>query len=301
MNDYSYHHPVLLGPAVDGLMTDPDGIYVDATFGGGGHSSEILKRLKNGRLIAFDQDPDALRNAPDDNRFTLVQANFRYLRNFLRYHDALPVHGILADLGVSSHQLDTPDRGFSTRFDGPLDLRMNPESNKTAAFLVNHYTESQLTQILRENAGLNEAGRIASRIVQARGQQELNTTGALKELLKPLAPREGEHKFMAKVFQALRMEVNEEIAALKDFLLQSRDVLCGGGRLVVIAYHSAEDKLVKNCMKSGNLDGEVRKDFYGNPLTPFRLITRKAIEAQEEETVVNRRARSARLRIAEKI
>ncbi|MFH0895137.1 MAG: 16S rRNA (cytosine(1402)-N(4))-methyltransferase RsmH [Bacteroidota bacterium] len=301
MNDQTYHQPVLLKESVDGLVTDPDGIYVDVTFGGGGHSSEILKRLRNGRLIAFDQDPEACKNAQGDSRLTMVNANFRYLLNFLRYHDAFPVNGILADLGVSSHQIDTPERGFSTRFDGPLDLRMNPASEKTASFIVNNYPESELKQIFREYGGLLEASRIASRIANQRASSPIETTTELKEIIKTLCPRESENKFMAKVFQALRIEVNEETTVLNELLLQSKDALCSGGRLVVIAYHSSEDKPVKNFMRSGNLEGEIEKDFYGNILTPFRQITRKAVEASEDEIAANKRARSARLRIAEKI
>ena len=295
-----YHRSVLLRESIEGLAIRPEGIYVDATYGGGGHAGEILKKLTNGRLLAFDQDEETAGNKPDDPHLVLIQNNFRFLRNFLRLYKALPVDGILADLGISSHQIDEAERGFSTRFDGPLDMRMDQRKKLTAADVVNRYTEEQLTSVLRQYGELRNAGKAASMIVSARKASPIGTTSRLKEVLAPCAEKGRENKFFAQAFQALRIEVNQELEALKEFLKQSLDVLKPGGRLVVISYHSLEDRLVKDFFRSGNFEGEIRKDFYGNVTSPFRLVTRRAVVPGPEETVENPRARSAKLRIAEK-
>jgi 16S rRNA (cytosine1402-N4)-methyltransferase len=296
-----YHRSVLLSQSVESLAIHPEGIYVDATFGGGGHAGEILRKLTSGRLLAFDQDEEAFRNAPADPRLVRVPNNFRYLRNFLRLHQALPVDGILADLGVSSHQIDEPERGFSTRYDGRLDMRMDLRKKLTAETVVNTWTEEQLAALFREYGELRNAGKAASRIVAARRTAPVRTTVQLREILGPCAARGQENKFFAQAFQALRIEVNQELEALREFLLQAAEVLRPGGRLVIISYHSLEDRLVKNFFRSGHFGGEIRKDFYGQAITPFRLITRKAVMPSEEEIRENSRARSARLRVAEKI
>ena len=297
-----YHTPVLLMDSVDGLNIKPDGVYVDVTFGSGGHSKEILKRLNNkGRLIAFDQDKDAVLNALDDKRFQLLHHNFKYLKNFLRFHKALPVDGILADLGVSSHQFDEAERGFSTRFDSELDMRMNQGQEFSALNIVNEYLLDDLSRVFREYAELPNSRRIASSIIDYRASKNITTTLELKEAIHDCIDRKNEAKFLAKIFQALRIETNKELSVLKDLLKSSLDVLNSGGRLVVISYHSLEDRLVKNFMKSGNWQGTVDTDLFGNSSTPFRLITRKSIVPTEEEISENSRARSAKLRIAEKI
>lgn len=296
-----YHEPVLLKESVDGLNIKKDGIYVDATFGGGGHSGAILKKLEKGSLIAFDQDKDALANKPDDERLVLINQNFRFMRNFLKLYRAVPVDGILADLGVSSHQIDQPDRGFSLRFDGDLDLRMNPKKSLTARQIVNEYSVSKLKEIFFTYGEFNNAAKIAHSIEGARTKGEIRTTFQLKEATVNCAPKGLENKFYAKLFQALRIEVNDELGALKEFLEQSAELIASGGRLVVISYHSLEDRLVKNFMRAGNFEGEIGKDFYGNPIVPFKAITKKPMTASEEEINRNNRARSARLRIAEKI
>jgi 16S rRNA (cytosine1402-N4)-methyltransferase len=296
----TYHESVLLKESIDGLDIKSGGIYVDVTYGGGGHSKEILKRLKKGRLIAFDQDEDALKNAIDDERLTMVNANFRYMKNFLMYHKALPVDGILADLGVSSHQIDNQDRGFSTRFDSELDMRMNTVGNVSAKEIISEYSVEQLSRVLGAYGELNHAGRIANAIVSERKIRKIETSEDLKNAIGKFAERGKENKFYAKVFQALRIEVNDEINALRDFLKQSTDVLKEGGRLVVISYHSLEDRLVKNFMKSGNEDGLVEKDFYGNEKTFYDIITRKPMVPGDDEIEKNTRARSAKLRIAVK-
>ncbi len=290
----------MLDAAIDGLSLKADGIYVDVTFGGGGHSHAILERLDTGKLIAFDQDEDAIRNVPEDPRLIFLNQNFRFLKNFLKWHDSIPVDGILADLGISSHQIDEADRGFSTRFDGPLDMRMNRNADKSAGEVVNKYPVEELASILYLYGELRNARRIAETIDKSRSEQAIQTTGELVELLKPLAARGREMKFMAQVFQALRIEVNGELDALKSLLKQSTEVLKSGGRLVVISYHSLEDRLVKNFMRSGNFSGKIEKDFYGNVLGPFRVVS-KLQTASSEELEYNKRARSARLRIAEKI
>lgn len=296
-----YHDPVLLTESIEGLNIKEGGIYVDTTYGGGGHSSEILKRLKNGSLIAFDQDRDALANKPDDNRLILINQNFRFMRNFLKLYKAVPVDGILADLGVSSHQFDEAERGFSIRFDAELDLRMNRTKGFTAKDIVNDYSVHQLKEIFQNYGELKNAWKISQMIETARKDKEITTTNQLKQVLARAAKAGQENKFYARVFQALRIEVNDELGSLKDMLKQTIDVLGKGGRLVVISYHSLEDRLVKNFMKSGNFEGKVEKDFYGNPQVGFRLITRKPIVPTEEEILRNNRARSAKLRIAEKI
>lgn len=294
-----YHVPVLLHESVDGLDIKPDGTYVDVTFGGGGHSREILKRLgENGRLIAFDQDEDALKNAPDDPRFLLVNQNFGFLKNYLRLYKVIAVDGILADLGVSSHQFDKPERGFSLRFDGPLDMRMNNNSSLTAAVVVNTYEEAELKRILKFYGELDQSGRIASKICQDRALKPYETIEDLKQSLERFAPRQKWHQFFAKLFQALRIEVNQEMKVLEDLLNQSIDVLKPGGRLVVISYHSLEDRMAKNYIKAGNLEGDQTKDFYGNLLRPLEPVGKQPLIPTDEEIERNNRARSAKLRIA---
>lgn len=297
--EMNYHNPVLLKETVDGLNIKPDGVYVDVTFGGGGHSREILSRLgENGRLFAFDQDKDALNNAIDDPRFTLINQNFRYLKNYLRFYGVKQVDGVLGDLGVSSHQFDEADRGFSIRFDGDLDMRMDQTAALSAKEVVNDYEEADLRRLLFQYGELKNASKVARSIVAAR---PLQTSAELKELIQSLAPRKKENKFLAQVYQAIRIEVNQEIQVLKEFLEQSASVLNIEGRLSVISYHSLEDRLVKRFMKTGLFEGEPEKDFYGNVDVPFKVITRKVIVPSKEEIQINNRARSARLRIAEKI
>ena len=298
----SYHDPVLLQTSVDHLVTDPSGIYVDATFGGGGHSRAIMERLSpDGRLIAFDQDAESRANAIDDPRFQFVPSNSKNHTRFLQYHKAYPDHGILADQGVSSHQIDTPGRGFSYSHDGPLDMRMNADADLSAHDVVNQYDEEQLAKVFFTYGELSDGRRLARRIVRARDTQPLDTTFQLVEALKPSLPRGRENKTLSKVFQALRIEVNRETEVLEALLAQTPDALVDGGRLVIISYHSLEDRMVKNFMRAGNFSGEVEKDFFGNPLTPFRLVTRKAVTPDETEIMNNPRARSAKLRVAEKI
>ncbi|MFI5151202.1 MAG: 16S rRNA (cytosine(1402)-N(4))-methyltransferase RsmH [Bacteroidia bacterium] len=295
-----YHNPVLLKECLTGLDLQTDGIYVDATFGGGGHSAEILKRLgEKGRLIAFDQDEDAVSNAFQDPRFTLVQQNFRYLKNFLKLHKAIPVDGILADLGVSSHQFDIPERGFSTRFEADLDMRMDRKGDRTAASVLNESSERELIGIFRNYGEVLNAPRLARVICEERSVP-IRTVDQFKGIIAKCVPRGKENQYLAQVFQALRIEVNEELVVLKEFLLQSTEVLKPKGRLVVISYHSLEDRLVKNYINKGNFEGEVEKDFFGNVIKPLDAVNRKIIVPQAEELQQNNRARSARLRIAEK-
>ncbi len=296
-----YHEPVLLKESIDGLRIRPDGIYVDVTYGGGGHSGKILEHLTTGSLIAFDQDQDALQNKPDDERLILINQNFRYMKNFLKLYRAHPVDDILADLGVSSHQFDTAERGFSLRFEGDLDLRMNRRKDLTAAKIVNTYSTNKLKAIFEQYGELHIAGRITQKIETARSNNEIKTTAQLKEVLKNLVPPNRENKFLAQVFQALRIEVNDELGALKDFLEQCPELLSAGGRLVVITYHSLEDRLVKNFIKAGNFEGEPEKDFFGNIKSVFKPVNKKPITPDEEEIKRNNRARSAKLRIAEKL
>ncbi len=296
----TYHIPALLSETIEGLNIKPDGTYVDVTFGGGGHSREILSHLgKNGRLIAFDQDEDVFNNIPVDPRFIFVRSNFKYLKNFLRYHNIDKADGILADLGVSSHHFDEAERGFSFRFDGELDMRMNKRSGLTASKILNTYTEEQLADIFYLYGELRNARRIAATIVRAREKAKFERIYPFVEILKPFYGRDKEKKDMARVFQALRIEVNKELDVLKALLNQSIEVLNPEGRLVVLTYHSLEDRLVKNFIRSGNIEGKIEKDFYGNVLTPFRAINNKVIVASVEEIERNPRARSAKLRIAE--
>lgn len=299
--EQTYHIPVLLKESIDGINICPDGIYVDVTFGGGGHSKEILGRLdEKGHLYSFDQDEDAERNIVNDSRFTFVRSNFRYLHNFLRYYDVEEVDGILADLGVSSHHFDDSERGFSFRFDGKLDMRMNKRAGMTAAEVVNTYSEERLADIFYLYGELKNSRKLASVLVKARTLRPIVTIGDFLEIVKPLFGREREKKELAKVFQALRIEVNQEMEALKEMLYAATQALKSGGRLAVITYHSLEDRIVKNVMKTGNIDGKAEQDFFGNVQTPFRLVNNKVIVASEEEVMRNPRARSAKLRIAEK-
>lgn len=295
-----YHNPVLLKESIAGLNIRENGIYVDVTYGGGGHSKEILKNFKQGSLIAFDQDQDALANKLDDDRLILINQNFRFMRNFLKLYKAFPVDGILADLGVSSHQFDVAERGFSLRFEGDLDLRMNQRKDLTAAKVINTYPVNKLKDIFYRYGELKNTGKITYLIENARSGNEIKTTSQLKEALKTCAPRNQENKFFARVFQALRIEVNDEMGALKEFLEQTPEMLKKGGRLVVISYHSLEDRPVKNFLKAGNFEGKAEKDFYGNILTEFQLVNRKPIVPSVDEIEQNNRARSAKLRIAEK-
>jgi len=293
-----YHQPVLLLPSVDGLNIKPNGVYVDVTFGGGGHSREILKRLENGRLIAFDQDPDAKRNAIDDPRFTLVDQNFRHMKNWIRLLGLKSVDGILADLGVSSHQFDSEERGFSIRFDAALDMRMDQSRTLTAAKVVNEYDEAKLKHVFRAYGELDNAGRIVRDIIQSR---PVHTSEELKKAIERQLPKMKEHKVLAQIFQALRIEVNEELDVLKDLLMQSSELLSTSGRLVVISYHSLEDRLVKDFLKTGNFEGTPEKDFFGNLLRPFKPLSSKPILPVEEEIELNTRARSAKMRVGERI
>ena len=296
-----YHTPVLLEECIEGLNINPDGVYVDVTFGGGGHAARIMEHLQNGRLYAFDQDADAQKNSFDDPRFTLIPQNFKYLKNFLSFYKAVPVDGILADLGVSSHQFDQAERGFSIRFDGPLDLRMDSSSGMTAADLVNEADMDTLSRIFRHYAEVKNPGTAAKAIINYRSEKRIETTADLKEALKSCTPKGKENKYYAQIFQGLRIEINQEMEALKAMLQQAKDVLKPGGRLVVISYHSLEDRLVKNFIRSGNFEGKIEKDFYGNADMPFRKISRKPIVPGTEEIERNPRARSAKLRIAERV
>ena len=298
----TYHVPVLLQESIDGLGIKPDGVYVDVTFGGGGHSREILSRLgKNGHLYSFDQDEDAEKNKFDDERFTFVRSNFRYLKNWMRYYGVDHIDGLLADLGVSSHHFDDETRGFSFRFDAPLDMRMNKRAGTTAADIINHYNEEQLSDIFYIYGELKNARKIASVIAKARVEKAIETTGDLMTITEKLFQREREKKELAKLFQALRIEVNHEMDALKEMLNGAREVLCQGGRLSVITYHSLEDRIVKNIIKAGNAEGKVKQDFFGRIEAPFRQVTNKVITPSNEEQQRNPRSRSAKLRIAEKI
>ena len=296
-----YHSPVLLKECIEGLNLKPNGIYVDVTFGGGGHSKEIMKHLNGGKLFAFDQDADAHKNNLNQNGFKLIDANFRYLRNFLRMEGVKKVDGILADLGVSSHQFDVAERGFSTRFEGELDMRMNPNSDLSAKEVVNNYSQENLANVLYKYGELKNSRRIAKEIIDARSISEINTTKDLIVVIAEIVPEKHRNQFLARVFQAIRIEVNDEITALEEMLLSAVDILNPGGRLVVMSYHSLEDRLVKNLMKKGNLEGEMVKDFYGNPIKDLIEINSKVIVASSEEIADNSRARSAKLRVAEKI
>lgn len=297
-----YHNPVLLSESISGLMTNPAGTYVDVTFGGGGHSREILRRLTSeGRLFGFDQDSECLANTIEDARFQFVPQNFKNMKKWLDYYQAPQVDGILADLGVSSHQFDTPNRGFSYRFSGTLDMRMNTSKEFSAMDVINDYSQNQLTQLFFTYGELPNAKRIAELIVKRRAEKKITTTDELADTVTSALQKGKENKALAQIFQAIRIEVNGEVEVLKQFLQQSVEALRPGGRIAIISYHSIEDRLVKNFLKAGNFEGTVEKDFYGNPLSPFKAVTRKPIIPTEEETETNPRARSAKLRIAEKV
>ncbi|MBQ8155478.1 MAG: 16S rRNA (cytosine(1402)-N(4))-methyltransferase RsmH [Prevotella sp.] len=298
----TYHVPVLLKESVDGLDIKPDGVYIDVTFGGGGHSKEILTRLgKKGHLYSFDQDADAEKNIVNDDRFTFVRSNFRYIKNWMRYYEVDKIDGLLADLGVSSHHLDDENRGFSFRYEAPLDMRMNKRAGQTAADILNNYSEEQIADILYIYGELKNARRIASAIVKSRQSKRVETTGDLLNATTGLFAKEREKKEMAKLFQALRIEVNHEMDALKDMLNGAQDLLKEGGRLSVITYHSLEDRIVKNFIKAGNAEGKVNQDFFGRIEAPFRAVNNKIVVPDESEQESNPRSRSAKLRIAEKV
>lgn len=296
-----YHKPALLRETIDGLSLQPSGTYVDVTFGGGGHSSEILKRLSSqGKLFAFDQDPEAADNVMEDDRLTFIQQNFSFLKNFLKMYRAIPVDGVLADFGVSFHQFDQAERGFSFRFSGPLDMRMDKKRPLTAAKVLNEYEKAQLIYIFKSYGELRNAQKVADKIVAYRENHAFETIDDLKNLLQSMVPEKVQHKFLAQVFQAIRIEVNEELKVIEQFLEQSAEVLKVGGRVAVITYHSLEDRLVKNFFRSGNFEGKLNKDLYGNIIRPLEPVNRKPIVPSAEEVSENNRARSAKLRIAEK-
>ncbi|MFC4690362.1 16S rRNA (cytosine(1402)-N(4))-methyltransferase RsmH [Dokdonia genika] len=296
-----YHNPVLLKETVDGLDIKPDGVYVDVTFGGGGHSRDILSRLgENGKLYGFDQDPDAAQNVPDDSRFVLIPENFRFIKRFLRYHGHKKVDGILGDFGVSSHQFDVAERGFSTRFESDLDMRMNQKDDLSAYNVVNDYAEEDLRQVFWQYGELRNAPKLASAIVVARGNAPIKTSEQLKKVLAAFLPKHREHKILAQIYQAIRIEVNQEIEVLKEFLLQTEQLLEPGGRISLISYHSLEDRLVKRYIRNGLFEGEPEKDMYGNFEVPFKKVGRLIVPTKEE-IKSNNRARSAKLRIAAKV
>jgi 16S rRNA (cytosine1402-N4)-methyltransferase len=300
MEIMEYHNPVLLHPSIDGLNINPNGVYVDVTFGGGGHSVEILKRLgANGKLFAFDQDEDALANTLKDERFVLINENFRFIKRFLRFHGIKSVDGILADLGVSSHQFDVPERGFSTRFDATLDMRMSQKNDLNAYRIVNEYDDVNLKRVFLEYGELKIAPALARTIMEARVHKPIKTTDELKVILAKYLPEKVRNKILAQIYQAIRIEVNQEMDVLKEFLEQSLEILSPKGRLSVISYHSLEDRLVKRFMKNGLFEGEPERDFYGNFSVPFTIIE-KLIVPEDAEIKINNRARSAKLRIAEK-
>lgn len=303
MGEASYHKPVMLSECISALNIDPEGVYVDVTFGGGGHSLKILEKIKGGRLIAFDQDEDAKREADKINHrsFTFCQANFMYMKRYLKLNQITKVDGILADLGISSHQIDSPARGFSTRFEGPLDMRMDVKSSITAAKILNEYSEEKLHKVFGMYGEVRNAKTAASTIVRERANRKFENSSELIAVLKQLAPRGKDFKYYAQVYQALRIEVNKEMEALEVFLMQCSEVMEKGARLVVMSYHSLEDRMVKNYINTGKIYGELEKDFYGNPLRPFKAISRKPITATEDELERNNRARSAKLRIAERL
>ena len=301
MSEMPYHIPALLKETVDGLNIDPNGVYVDVTFGGGGHSREIMRRLgKKGKLVSFDQDLDAYANRIDDPRFVFVRSNFRYLKNFLRYHGIEKVDGVLADLGVSFHHFDVASRGFSFRMDGELDMRMNVKASQKASDVLNEYSEEDLTRIFRVYGELAQPQKMAKAVVRAREEKPFVMVQDLLSVAEKLIAKERAKKELACVFQALRIEVNKEMEALKQLLMQSAEVLKVGGRLSVLSYHSLEDRLVKNFMKTGNFDGKVEKDFYGNVIAPLKMTSNKVIVPSAEEVERNPRSRSAKLRVAEK-
>jgi 16S rRNA (cytosine1402-N4)-methyltransferase len=295
-----YHTPVLLTEAIDALYINPDGIYVDATFGGGGHSIEILKKLKGGKLFAFDQDPDAKANVPKDDRVVFIPENFRHIRNFLEFHGVMKVDGILADLGVSSHQFDTPDRGFSIRSNGPLDMRMDVSRGRPAKEMIEKMEDVEIMSVLRQYTDIQGIPKLARAIKAAQEDGELSTTDDLTRVANGLAPRHKENKYVAQVFQAIRIATNDEVGALKDFLEGSAQMLAPEGRLVVISYHSVEDRIAKHFFRAGDFSGEVKKDLYGNPLRPLTPVSNKAISPSQTEVERNNRARSAKMRVARK-
>lgn len=297
-----YHTPVLLNESISALITDRSGIYADATYGGGGHTAEILSRLDDkGKVIAFDRDPDAAANRIDDSRLTLIRNNFRFIHNYILFEGySGGIDGILADLGVSSHQFDTPERGFSFRYEAPLDMRMNPDAELTAADVVNGYEEEALEKIFRVYGEVDNSRKVAALICSARSSSRINTTGELDKAIESITPSFAAHKYLAKIYQALRIEVNQEMRSLEKFLEGAAASLKPGGRLAVITYHSLEDRMVKNFIRSGNVEGTIKKDMYGNAEVPFRAINRKPVLPREEEIASNTRARSAKLRVAEK-
>jgi len=298
----AYHIPALLNECITGLAIKPEGTYIDVTFGGGGHSRGIMEHLgKEGKLYSFDQDKDAYANRIEDDRFQFIHSNFRYLKNFARYYKIDHADGIMADLGVSFHHFDTQERGFSFRFEGPLDMRMNQEGGQTAADVINLYSEEELSRIFYLYGEIKNSHQIAKSIIKARSTKVINRTEELTQLLTPLCGRDKEKKDLARVFQALRIEVNDEMGALQELLQGSLEVLKVGGRLVILTYHSIEDRMVKNFLRAGNIEGEIKKDFYGNLISPWKTINNKVIVAQPEEVAQNPRSRSAKLRIAEKI
>ncbi|MBL4655527.1 MAG: 16S rRNA (cytosine(1402)-N(4))-methyltransferase RsmH [Bacteroidia bacterium] len=296
-----YHEPVLLQESVEGLNINPKGIYIDATFGGGGHSREILKKLTTGKLFAFDQDEEATKNAIDDNRFILINQNFRDLTTFMKLQNAIPVDGLLADLGVSSHQFDSSERGFSIRFDSELDMRMSKDTRLTAKKIIKTYSAKELKAIFSQYGEVKNATTLSGLIVKARKDKKINTVNEFKEAIYSCVPKGKQNKYYAQVFQALRIEVNDELHALKDLLSQCEELIKSEGRLAVISYHSLEDRLVKKFIKTGKFEGEVKKDFYGKPIVSFRAVDRKPIRPSNKEIARNNRARSAKLRIAEKL
>jgi 16S rRNA (cytosine1402-N4)-methyltransferase len=301
MDRIMYHNPVLLNECLEGLAIKADGIYVDATYGGGGHSIAIEEQLTKGKLVVFDQDEDAMNENRNEN-ILFINQNFRYLKKYLKYYEMIPIDGLLADLGVSSHQIDTPERGFSTRFEAELDMRMNKNNPLTAKDVINTYSEKELQRIFSEYGEIINSRKLAQAIVTARKEKEITTINELKEAIKSCINKLNDNQYYAQVFQALRIEVNDELGALKDLLTQSGEVMKKGGRLVVISYHSLEDRLVKNFIAKGKFTGEVEKDFYGNRMdVPFKAINKKPIVASDEEIKKNSRSRSAKLRIAEKI
>lgn len=297
----TYHNPVLLTESIDGLNIKPDGIYVDVTFGGGGHSREILKNLDNGFLYGFDQDLDAKKNSIESNKFKFIRSNFRYIKNFLRLEGVKKIDGLIADLGISSFQIDSPERGFAHRYNSIIDMRMNVDSDLDAKEILNSYSEVEIARILYDYGDINQSRKIAKRIVQQRTIDQINTTKDLITILEGLYPKKLENKFLSRIFQALRIEVNDEINALKDLLTDVVGLLKTKGRLVVISYHSLEDKLIKNLITKGNVDGDIKTDFYGNQDKLFSSVNKKIIVPNEKEYKKNSRARSAKLRIAEKI
>jgi len=297
----TYHSPVLLKECIEGLNINPDGIYIDVTFGGGGHSKEILKKLKRGRLFSFDRDSDVLENTPNDERFKLIQTNYRNIKRFLRLEGVRKVDGILADLGVSSHQFDVPERGFSFRFDSEIDMRMDSGSGKSAKDILNNYTESQLSDMFYKYGELRNSRKVAYLIIEYRLEREIFRTTDLIEILEGIVPEKKRNQFLSQVFQSIRIEVNDEIESLKQMLVDGVDLLNDGGRFVVVSYHSLEDRLVKNLFKRGSFSGDIEKDFFGNIIKKMKEINRKVIIASSEEQKENNRSRSAKLRVAEKV